>query len=116
MTDYNTHALNQYQQKVDMDDQADKYEEQCKQRAYEYFKCQIAKVDGANLETHFFSLGGKSSYCFIELMFDEVGAKNRNLDRLFAAMLETDAGAKFNDEFARVLGDKYSEVGEIDSD
>lgn len=101
-----------------MQDQKEAYEEQCKRRAYEYFKGQIDKVDGANLEINFFSLGGKSSYCFIELMFDELGGKNRELDRRFFAMMrgEPNAGELFKDEMARVLGDKYSEVGEIDSD
>lgn len=116
MTDYNTHALNQYQRKVDAQDAKDTYEQECVQRAVEYFTGQIAKVDGANLETHFFSTGGKNSYCFNELMFDELGAKNRELDRLFAAMLGTEEGAKFKEEMARVLGAKYLEIGEIDSD
>lgn len=116
MSDYNTQALNYYQAEEDMKDAKDKYEEECIHRAYLYYKGQIAKVDGANLETHFFSTGGRSTYCFNELMFDELGAKNNDLDRLFAAMLETEAGAKFKEELARVLSVKYSEVGEIDSD
>lgn len=116
MTDYNTQALNNYQAEVDMKDQEEKYQEQCQQRAYAYFAGQIEKVDADSMESHIFSLGGRSSYCFAELMFDELGAKNSELDRLFAEMLTTEHGAKFKAEMARVLSVKYAEVGEIDSD
>ena len=101
-----------------MQDQKEAYEDQCKRRAYEYFKGQIAKVDSANLETELFSTGGRNTYCFVELLFDELGGKNRELDRRFFAMMrgEPNAGELFKEEFSRVLGDKYSEIGEIDSD
>ena len=116
MTDYNTHALNQHQQDEDMKDEEQYYKEQCQHRAYKYFARQLAKINATNLEDHIFSLGGRESYCFVELMFDEVGAKNTKLDELFAKMLETEAGAEFKEEFALILGDKHYEIGEIDSD